>query len=139
MTKIQSIALAGFLIAGCTTETIIQHRPASADSAAPDTAVQDAAAPPGDTPRQPAPTPDPGPAPPDPGPVDPTACGAVTFAGCCQGTTLKYCQDDGTLKVVDCSVAPPPKVKGCGWDETFYNCENDNGPDPRGKHPIACP
>ncbi len=108
---------------GCQTETVYVNPPAAQDEGAP-------------TPEDTTTEPDVAPDTVDP---EPDPCEGVSFTGCCEGTTLKYCQEDGTLKVVDCSVAPPPKVKGCGWDIDIYNCENDNGADPDGTHPLECP
>lgn len=62
-------------------------------------------------------------------------CGEVSPAGCCQGTLLQYCKA-GALVELDCSVGDPPN---CGWDQSFYNCENNGGEDPSGASPIACP
>lgn len=61
-------------------------------------------------------------------------CGVITTQGCCQGTTLRYC-DNGKLKISDCSSSPK-----CGWDAAskFYDCGTSGGSDPAGKHPISC-
>ncbi|MFT7624486.1 MAG: hypothetical protein ACI9WU_003674 [Myxococcota bacterium] len=59
-------------------------------------------------------------------------CGAVSFEGCCEGDTLKYC--DRGLQQGDCAEG------GCGWEDTvgYYSCEGD-GADPSGANPLACP
>ena len=61
-------------------------------------------------------------------------CGSVTFEGCCDGSTLKYC-DSGKLETLDCSKQPK-----CGWNSTasFYDCGTSGGADPSGKYPRAC-
>jgi len=61
-------------------------------------------------------------------------CGKVTTYGCCQGQTLKYC-DNGKLKISDCTSSPK-----CGWDAAskFYDCGTTGAADPSGKHPLSC-
>ena len=63
-----------------------------------------------------------------------TACGGVSYEGCCDGKVLKYC-DSGTLKTIDCASSPK-----CGWDSSLslYDCGTSGGSDPSGKYPIAC-
>lgn len=63
----------------------------------------------------------------------PTAgCGAVTYAGECQGKTLLWCEGGG-VKTLSCGGS------GCGWSgpKGFYDC-NAKGPGPAA-HPMACP
>ncbi len=63
-----------------------------------------------------------------------TGCGSVSYEGCCDGTTLKYC-DSGKLETLDCTKSPK-----CGWDSSgkYYDCGTSGGADPAGKHPKAC-
>jgi len=65
-------------------------------------------------------------------------CGGITFEGCCDGQTLKYCEND-EIKVIDCSGNEPPNDQ-CGWkaEAGFYDCGGD-GEDPSGLNPIDCP
>jgi formylglycine-generating enzyme required for sulfatase activity len=65
----------------------------------------------------------------------PPACGDVAYVGCCDGPTLKWCQDD-ELHEVDCSSIPY-----CGWndDASFYTCSTGGAADPSGKNPKTCP
>ena len=62
-------------------------------------------------------------------------CGGVSFEGCCQGETLKYC-DGGQLQTVDCISAGP----SCGWqpEGPFYDCGTSGGADPSGANPKSC-
>ena len=61
----------------------------------------------------------------------PTGCGDITFEGCCDGDTLKYCEGN-TVKGGNCN-------SGCGWDagNGYYNC-GGSGEDPSGNNPISC-
>ena len=63
-----------------------------------------------------------------------SACGKVTFAGCCDGQTVYYC-DKGALKKIDCTSNPK-----CGWDSTgsYYNCKTAGTADPSGKNSMSC-
>ena len=62
-------------------------------------------------------------------------CAGVTYAGCCAGGSLKYCQS-GQLKSVACG--------GCGWASSgnngsgWYDC-GGHGADPSGENPLECP
>ncbi len=62
-------------------------------------------------------------------------CGLITFKGCCDGQTLKYCQQN---KVVteDCKQNPQ-----CGWNNTqkFYDCGTTGQTAPSNNPPKACP
>ncbi|MFT7624840.1 MAG: agmatine/peptidylarginine deiminase, partial [Myxococcota bacterium] len=62
-------------------------------------------------------------------PDDP--CGGISFQGCCEGNTLKYC-DNGQAQSVSCN-------DGCGWQsgQGWYNC-GFTGTDPTGANPKAC-
>ncbi len=62
------------------------------------------------------------------------ACGSVTYAGCCKGEVVYYC-DKGALKTMDCKSSPK-----CGWDATnsFYDCGTKGTGDPSGKYPMKC-
>jgi hypothetical protein len=72
----------------------------------------------------------------DPGSPDPggteVPCQGVSFAGCCAGNVLKYCEAN-EVKEVTCPTS-------CGWDagKGFYNCDHE-GPDPSEEHVHACP
>jgi hypothetical protein len=62
-------------------------------------------------------------------------CNGITFEGCCDGETLKYCEN-GALTQGDCASQP-----SCGWEPAggYYNCGTDGGEDPSGANPKACP
>jgi len=62
-------------------------------------------------------------------------CGPIGSVGCCDEEVLKYCKQ-GKLQAYDCTVGKPPH---CGWDQDFYNCEQESSEDPSGKAPKACP
>jgi agmatine deiminase len=61
-------------------------------------------------------------------------CGGIAYEGCCDGETLKYC-DNGVLKTIDCSNNP-----SCGWltGSNFYDCGTDGSADPSGTFPKQC-
>jgi hypothetical protein len=65
------------------------------------------------------------------------SCGEITYAGCCDGETLMYCDTNGILKTADCSQTGP----SCGWEPTmgWYDCKTDGSEDPSGKQPKKCP
>ena len=58
-------------------------------------------------------------------------CGGIGYVGCCDGSTLKYC-DSGQLVTTAC--------QNCGWeaDNGWYNC-GASGSDPSGQNPKSCP
>jgi MYXO-CTERM domain-containing protein len=62
------------------------------------------------------------------------ACGSVSYEGCCDGSTLYFC-DSGSLQTLDCSSNP-----SCGWDSTgsYYDCGTSGTADPSGSNPLAC-
>jgi len=64
----------------------------------------------------------------------PGDCGGISFEGCCDGQTVKYCEG-GQLKTLDCSQNP-----SCGWQPSgpFYDCGTGGGADPSGMFPINC-
>ncbi len=64
-----------------------------------------------------------------------TSCGPITDKGCCDGTTLKFCQS-GTYKTLDCSKNP-----SCGWSSAggFYDCGTSGISDPGGTYSKTCP
>jgi agmatine/peptidylarginine deiminase len=64
----------------------------------------------------------------------PAGCGNVTYEGCCEGETLKYC-DNNQLQVIDCAQSPK-----CGWQPqgNFYDCNTQGTSDPSGKNPMPC-
>jgi agmatine/peptidylarginine deiminase len=59
------------------------------------------------------------------------ACGAVTLVGCCDGSNLKYCENNALGGLV-CT-------NGCGWNATssWYDC-GYTGSDPSGNNPRSC-
>ena len=63
-------------------------------------------------------------------------CGAVSYEGCCDGTTVKYCDTSKTVKTIDCSKNP-----SCGWSSSggVYDCGTYGSSEPSGKHPKNCP
>jgi hypothetical protein len=63
-------------------------------------------------------------------------CGYIDGIGCCDGNILKYCSNNGALKVEDCSKSPK-----CGWDfqHKYYNCGTTGIADPSAKYPKSCP
>lgn len=60
-------------------------------------------------------------------------CGSVSGQGCCQGSSVYYC-DKGNLLSQDCGTT------GCGWsaDNAFYACQESKA-DPASTYPLACP
>jgi len=64
----------------------------------------------------------------------PAGCGSITYEGCCEGETLKFCEN-GQLKQFDCTQAPK-----CGWQSQgkFYDCSTQGTADPSGKNPMPC-
>jgi hypothetical protein len=63
------------------------------------------------------------------------ACAGITWEGCCDGSLLKYCEND-QLVTLDCSTQPQ-----CGWafDKYVYDCWTTGKADPSGVHAKACP
>ena len=68
--------------------------------------------------------------------VDP--CMGVTFEGCCEGDTVKWCED-GELVEADCN-HPDAGGPQCGWvaEASYYWCGTDGSADPSGVYPIDC-
>ena len=67
---------------------------------------------------------------------DDPACKGFTFAGCCAGSMLKYCEE-GTIKSSNCEALP-----SCGWntDNGYYGCgEEENSTDPSDEASGVCP
>ena len=67
-------------------------------------------------------------------PTDP--CQGIDVIGCCDGATLKFCQQ-GQMSNQSCG------ANGCGWnasggDSGWYDCGGE-GADPSGAYPLACP
>jgi MYXO-CTERM domain-containing protein len=66
-------------------------------------------------------------------------CKGISYEGCCDGTTLNYC-DSGKLETIDCGQNEPPN-NTCGWNAdaqaNFYDC-GQTGADPSGKFPLDC-
>jgi len=67
--------------------------------------------------------------------VDNGACGPILYEGCCDGQTLKYC-NNGTVFTQSCTTQPK-----CGWDasKNYYNCGTSGGSDPSGIYVKKCP
>ena len=65
----------------------------------------------------------------------PVGCGAISYEGCCAGSTLKYCAS-GQIKTLDCVKNP-----ACGWSSggNIYDCGTYGVSDPSGKHAKSCP
>jgi hypothetical protein len=62
-------------------------------------------------------------------------CGSVTYEGCCDGTTLKWCDTDyDELVIEDCSGDP-----SCGWDQDGYYCGTSGAAEPTNTYPMKCP
>ncbi len=67
------------------------------------------------------------------------SCGEIPFEGCCDGNTLKFCED-GEIKVLDCALNP-----SCGWltMSRVYDCGTPGEEAPGGDggvlFPKACP
>jgi len=72
--------------------------------------------------------------------ADPTACGDITFEGCCTADgQLKYCLDDA-LDTIDCSANESRST--CGWLESSggYDCSEQGEPSPdTDAYPYLCP
>ncbi len=60
------------------------------------------------------------------------SCGDIGSVGCCEGSTLKYCNSQNSLSTQQC--------QSCGWDSNdgWYDC-GYSGSDPTGQNPKACP
>jgi len=54
--------------------------------------------------------------------INPPECGTVTWAGECEGNTVKYCNDAASPPAVQSFDCVSPKV--CGYDaqNEFYSC-----------------
>ncbi len=67
--------------------------------------------------------------------ADGGGCQGIKREGCCDGNTLKYCED-GKLKTLACKLNPR-----CGWlpNGQLYDCGTSGTADPAGKHAKACP
>jgi len=70
---------------------------------------------------------------------DPTACGNITFEGCCTADRqLKYCVD-GVLDVIDCSANETRAT--CGWRDASggFDCAEQGEPAPDDEtYPYLC-
>ena len=73
-----------------------------------------------------------------PGTAGAAPCGNITYIGCCDGTTAKYCKS-GSLVTKDCS---KDKTYGpaCGWATglSAYSCNKTATKDPNGKYIREC-
>jgi hypothetical protein len=65
-----------------------------------------------------------------------SACGSITYVGCCVGDVVKWCAS-GKLVSTDCSTEPVNIH--CGWNTYGYYCTTLGGSDPSGTHPKNCP
>ena len=68
---------------------------------------------------------------------EPTGCGDVTGAGCCDGSELRYCDNKDELVTQGCGTS------GCGWDPSggssgWHDC-GFSGEDPTHLYPLQCP
>jgi len=69
---------------------------------------------------------------------DATGCYGLTYAGCCVGERLLWCENSVTC-TIDCTITPY-----CGWpaediNQGFYDCGTNGSQDPSGTNPIDCP
>jgi sugar lactone lactonase YvrE len=65
-------------------------------------------------------------------------CKGYTYAGCCDGQTLKYCDPSNPGIVVwDCAQAGP----SCGWNAQggYYDCNTGGTAAPGNSPPMECP
>ena len=62
------------------------------------------------------------------------ACGDLDFAGCCDGTVARWCED-GRPRELDCKTGPL-----CGWNDAdgYYDCGTSGSSDASGAHPMHC-
>ena len=65
------------------------------------------------------------------------ACGTITAAGCCDGSSVKYCSG-GVLKTKSCVGSSYGSL--CGWVAALkgYGCSKTATADPSGKLPLKC-
>jgi hypothetical protein len=62
------------------------------------------------------------------------ACLGITYEGCCEAETLRYC-DGGELKEIPCDAADG----ACGWSSSgFYDCGTDGAAEPTGAFAKDC-
>lgn len=63
-----------------------------------------------------------------------SACGTITYTGCCNGNVLTWCEND-VIETIDCT-----ENLSCGWNSSdgFYNCGTAGSADPSGANPISC-
>jgi len=63
-------------------------------------------------------------------------CAGITYNGCCDDKTLKFCDEHGWLQHKDCSA----EGLVCGWvDGGYYDCTDLPGKDPSGIYLGKCP
>ncbi len=67
-------------------------------------------------------------------------CGGLSYEGCCDGAKVSWCDANGT-QTVDCATLQSAAGPKCGWnaEQGYYWCGVDNGTDPSGAFPWACP
>jgi hypothetical protein len=60
-------------------------------------------------------------------------CNELTYAGCCDGNKVNWCEPDGSVCEYDCG------TQVCGWypESSYYWCDG-HGADPLGDYPMAC-
>jgi len=69
-------------------------------------------------------------------------CGGISFEGCCEGDTVKWCEN-GEIAEVPCpEAAQGGQADGpkCGWlaSEGYYWCDNTGAAEPTGAFPQPC-
>ena len=65
-------------------------------------------------------------------------CKGFSYAGCCDGQTIKYCDPNNpSIVTADCQQSGP----SCGWNAAngYYDCNTDGKPEPTGQFPVTCP
>ena len=64
-------------------------------------------------------------------------CGGITYEGCCDGTTVKWCSS-GSISTIECT--EEGSGASCGWDDEggYYWCGDTEAADPTGTFPREC-
>ncbi|MCA9666479.1 MAG: hypothetical protein KC503_12850, partial [Myxococcales bacterium] len=64
---------------------------------------------------------------------DAAGCGAVPYAGCCDGDTLRFCAGNVVL-ALSCAAG------SCGWSTArgYYSCDTSGGADPSSTYLKSC-
>ena len=65
------------------------------------------------------------------------ACGNVSYAGCCDGATLTWCEEN-EIRIIDCTQNAEAPV--CGWSDEagFFDCSPYPFEEPTGTYPLNC-